>query len=141
MGPSPHHRHDDVASEAMYPEQGDLSRRAVLAGTVATTAAATVLPLTSSAYAQAPDPSSSQDMMAFLLLSAALAGVHVTALAPEFAFDKSKDILDQVPTVDPFNVKDDYFKFINAADRSRHSGSCCRSRGIIASRLATSSLP
>jgi hypothetical protein len=25
--------------------------------------------------------------------------------------------LDQAPSVDPFNVKDDYFKFINAADK------------------------
>jgi hypothetical protein len=120
MGLSPHHRHNynDVASGATPPEQAaDVSRRAILAGTVAATAVATILPLASSAYAEAPDPSANQDMMAFLLLSAALAGVHVTTLAPEFALDSTKDILDQTPTVDPFNVKDDYFKFINAADK------------------------
>jgi hypothetical protein len=102
-------------------QAGDVSRRTVLAGT-ATTAFATVLPPSSSAYADAPDPSSSQDMMAFLLLSAALAGVHVTTLAPEFALDKSKDILDQTPTVDPFNLKDDYLKFIIAADKKSALG-------------------
>ena len=98
-----------------------MSRRAILVGTVATTAAAT-LPLASSAYADAPDPGSKQDMMAFLLLSAALAGVHVTSLAPEFALDSSKDLLEQTPTIDPFNVKDDYFRFINAADKKSAFG-------------------
>ena len=122
MGQSPHHRHYDVAPSATHPEQaGDVSRRAILVGTVATTAAAT-LPLASSAYADAPDPGSKQDMMAFLLLSAALAGVHVTSLAPEFALDSSKDLLEQTPTIDPFNVKDDYFRFINAADEKSAFG-------------------
>ena len=114
---------NDVASGTTHPEEaGDLSRRAILAGTVAATAVATVVPLANSAYADAPDPKSQQDMMAFLLLSAALAGVHVTALAPEFALDSNKDILDQTPTVDPFNVKDDYFKFVNAADKKSAFG-------------------
>jgi Membrane bound FAD containing D-sorbitol dehydrogenase len=122
MGQSPHHRHYDVAPSATHPEQaGDVSRRAILVGTVATTAAAT-LPLASSAYADAPDPGSKQDMMAFLLLSAALAGVHVTSLAPEFTLDSSKDLLEQTPTIDPFNVKDDYFRFINAADEKSAFG-------------------
>ena len=39
---------------------------------------------------QSADPNSKQDMMAFLLLSAALTGVHVVNLAPEFSFDKQE---------------------------------------------------
>jgi hypothetical protein len=93
---------------------GDVSRRAMLAGTVATTAVAAVLPIGGSAYADAPDPNSKQDMMAFLLLSAALTGVHVLTLAPEFTADKN-DVLNSDPGVDPFNVKNEYFKFVNAA--------------------------
>jgi hypothetical protein len=116
MGPSPHH---DVAERtARLEHAGDVSRRAVLAGTVATTAVATVLPLGGSAYASGPDPSSKRDMMAFLLLSAALTGVRVVNLAPQFTLDESKDPLDQDPGVDPFDVKNDYFKFINAADKT-----------------------
>jgi hypothetical protein len=125
MGPSPHHRdhHYDVAAGTNPPERvGDVSRRSLLAGTVATTAVATISPIAGSAYADAPDPSSPQDMMAFLLLSAALAGVHLATLAPEFSFDSKKDILDQKPTTDPFNVKNDYFKFINAADKTSSFG-------------------
>jgi hypothetical protein len=120
---SAHDRHNNAAPSAAQPEQArDLSRRAVLAGTAATTAVAAALPLANSAYAEAPDPSSNQDMMAFLLLSAALAGVRVVSLAPEFTLDDRKEILDQTPGVDPFNLKDDYFKFINAADKASAFG-------------------
>ena len=122
MESSPHRRRNGVTPSATSAGQaGDVSRRTVLAGT-ATTALATVLPPSSSAYPDAPGRGSSQDMMAFLLLSAALAGVHVTTLAPEFGLDKNKDILDQTPTVDPFNVKDDYLKFIIAADKKSALG-------------------
>lgn len=123
MTPATHHRHNSAASRAAQPERsGDVSRRAVLAGTAATTAVAATLPLANSAYADAPDPSSNQDMMAFLLLSAALAGVRVVSLAPEFAPDGKSDNLAQTPTVDPFNLKDDYFKFVNAADKASAFG-------------------
>ena len=85
MSTSRHYERNQVASGAMDHEQaGEVSRRAVLAGTVAATAAAAVLPVAGSAYAQGVDPSSKPDMMAFLLLSAALTGVHVITLAPEF---------------------------------------------------------
>jgi hypothetical protein len=84
----------------------------MLAGTVAATAAAAVAPIASSAYAAGPDVNSKQDMMAFLLLSAALTGVHVVNLAPEFTLDPKKDILDHDPGVDPINVKNEYFKWI-----------------------------
>jgi len=91
----------------------------MLAGTVATTAVAATLPLAGSAYAQAADPKT--DMMPFLVLSAALTGMHVALLAPEFALDKN-DIMNSDPGVDPINVKDDYFKFISVADKTSSFG-------------------
>lgn len=60
--------------------------------------------------------------MAFLVLSAALTGVHIATLAPEFTMVGSSDILDQRPTIDPFNIKDDYFRFIVAADKTSSFG-------------------
>ena len=90
---------------------GKISRRAMVAGTVATTAVAAVLPLSNSAHAQAPDPRSSQDMMAFLLLSEALTGVDKQMLAPEFSRGTG-DILDADPGIDPINVKSTYFRWI-----------------------------
>jgi hypothetical protein len=116
----PKQRHDD-RSDRSEPE-GFVSRRRMLAGTVATTAAAAVAPIAGAAYAAGPDVSSPQDMMAFLLLSAALAGVHVVNLAPEFSQDIKKDILDQDPGVDPINVKNDYFRWINARDSTSSFG-------------------
>lgn len=123
MASSPHRGHSDIDPGAKPPVQaGDVSRRLLLAGSVATTAMASVLPIAGAAYADAPDPKSSPDMMAFLVLSAALTGVHVATLAPEFAMDGKKDILEQKPTIDPFNIKNDYFKFIVAADKTSSFG-------------------
>jgi hypothetical protein len=118
MGTSPLHVHDRIAPgrPANHEPAGEVSRRAVLASTAATAAAA-VLPITGPAHAQDADPNSRQDMMAFLLLSAALTGVHVAILAPEFSVDpKNRAILDADPGVDPINVKNDYFKWVNAHD-------------------------
>jgi hypothetical protein len=116
MSKSPHHERSRAAPGATKPEQaGEVSRRSMLAGTVATTAVAAVGPIAGSAYAQGADPNSKQDMMAFLLLSAALAGVHVVNLAPEFIPDKN-DVLNSDPGVDPINVKNEYFAWINASD-------------------------
>ena len=89
---------------------GKLSRRAMVAGTVATTAVAAVLPLSDSAYAQASNPK--QDMVVFLLLSEALTGVSKQTLAPEFSAD-ANEILNSDPGVDPINVKNTYFDWIN----------------------------
>ena len=115
METSRHHRHNDTPAATRSDEAGEISRRTVLTGTVATTAAAAVVPIAGSAYAAAPDINSKQDMMAFLLLSAALTGVHVTNLAPEFALDKS-EILNSDPGVDPINIKNAYFAWINVND-------------------------
>jgi len=53
-------------------------------------------------------------MMAFLVLSSALTGVQISSLAPEFDKKSKPDILDADPGVDPFNIKRDYFSWINA---------------------------
>jgi len=90
-----------------------ISRRTMIAGTVATTAVA-VLPLYS-AFAQAALPDKAkQDMMAFLILSMALTGVDITTLAPEFSRGTG-DLLDVNPGVDPFNIKQDYFNQISGS--------------------------
>ncbi len=122
MGTSPKHRHDDRDGATRSEPESAFSRRAMLAGTVATTAAAAVMPIAGSAYGAGPDVNSKQDMMAFLLLSAALTGVHVVNLAPEFSHDKTKDLLDQDPGVDPINIKRDYFAWINVNDSTSSFG-------------------
>jgi hypothetical protein len=116
MSKSPLHERDRVASGATNDERGgEVSRRTMLAGAVATTAAVAVGASDIPAYAHTADPDSSQDMMAFLVLSAALTGIHVANLAPEFSPNKNKpDVLDADPGVDPINVKNDYFKWVNA---------------------------
>jgi hypothetical protein len=86
---------------------GKMSRRAMVAGTVATVAVSAILPLSSSAFAEVPD----RDMLAFLVLSAALTGVDIQTLAPEFSRG-SGDILSADPGTDPINVKNAYFDWI-----------------------------
>ena len=99
-------RERNAQSAEPLTQSGKISRRAMVAGTVATTAVAAVLPLFNLAYAQASNPR--QDMVAFLLLSEALTGVNRQTLAPEFSQGKG-GILDADPGVDPFNIKKDYF--------------------------------
>ena len=83
---SPHHGRNRMATGATHHEQGgEVSRRAMLAGAAATTAVAAVGASEIPAYAHTADPNSHQDMMAFLVLSAALTGIQVINLAPEFA--------------------------------------------------------
>jgi len=89
---------------------GKISRRAMIAGMVATTAVA-VLPLPNSAFAETSD----QDMMAFLVLSAALTGVDIQILAPEFS-RTAGDILSDDPGIDPINIKNAYFDWIKIHD-------------------------
>jgi hypothetical protein len=105
------HYEDTTRGGAPAEQESEISRRAVLAGTVATTAVATVAPFANLACAAQIDP----DMIAFLLLSAALTGVHVETLAPEFVGD-NKDILNSAPGVDPINIKNEYFTQAKASD-------------------------
>src|SRR3974377_2137412 len=93
-------------------QASEVSRRAMVAGTVAMTAVAAVLPLADAAYAESaegPQP----DMGAFLLLSEALTGVSRQTLAPELVENKS-EILNSDPGIDPINIKNVYFAWINA---------------------------
>jgi hypothetical protein len=110
MGTLPKDRHHDRPGATPSEHDGSFSRRAMLAGTVAATAAAAVAPISGSAFAAGPDVSSPQDMMAFLLLSEALTGVDKQLLAPEFD-PKTND-----PGTDPINIKNDYFRWINVKD-------------------------
>jgi len=110
MGTLPNDRHNNRPGATSWEHDGSFSRRAMLAGTVAVTAAAAVAPISGSAYAAGPDVSSSQDMMAFLLLSEALTGVDKQLLAPEF------DPKTNNPGTDPINIKNDYFSWINVKD-------------------------
>jgi hypothetical protein len=95
---------------------GEVSRRAMVAGTVATTAVAAVLPLANSAYAQGANT----DMMAFLLLSEALTGVNRQTLAPELT--EKSPLLDSDPGVDPINIKNEYFDWIKGHDPTSSFG-------------------
>jgi len=98
-----HLRAVDAETPEPLSQVGPVSRRAVVAGTLAATAMAAVLPVATAAYAQAPDPNT--DMLNFLLLSDALTGIDRLTLAPELSGSN--------PGVDPVNIKDAYFAWIN----------------------------
>jgi hypothetical protein len=74
------------------------TRRTLLAGAAAATAAATVATLGTTAPARAADPNSAQDMSDFVTLSDALTGIMATKLAP---------------AADPIDIKRDYFKWLS----------------------------
>ena len=101
-------------------DAGEVSRRAMVAGTVAMTAVAAVPPLADTAYAESAEGPDA-DMMAFLLLSEALTGVNRQTLAPELQEDKS-EILNSDPGIDPINIKNAYFAWINANDETSSFG-------------------
>jgi len=104
-----------------------ISRRAMVTRTVATTAVAAVMPLSHAADMQASPPRPHEDMVAFLLLSEALTGVSRHTLAPEFPSKEPPEILDVDPGVDPINIKDDYFLFVQEWSRSHdRTGSFAR---------------
>jgi hypothetical protein len=104
-------REHNTESAEPLTQSAKISRRTMVAGTVATTAVAAVLPLSNLAYAQASNPK--QDMVAFLLLSEVLTGVNRQTLAPEFSAD-ANEILNSDPGVDPIDIKKTYFGWINA---------------------------
>jgi len=115
MTTSPHQGRNRSSPKVVNHEPGgEVSRRAILSGAAATTAVAAVGASDIPAYARPADPSSSQDMMAFLVLSSALTGFEIVRLAPEFDKKNKPDILDADPGVDPFNIKKDYFNWIDA---------------------------
>lgn len=90
-------------------QAGKVSRRAMVAATMATATVTAVSHLAKPALAQAPDPD--QDMLAFVLLSQALTGVNdPRTLAPE--------LVKSDPGTDPINIKNDYFKWISLNDKT-----------------------
>jgi hypothetical protein len=116
MNPSSHQeRHSGEQGMTRQQRCGELSRRVVLAGAAITTVVAAVGSTENPAYARIADQNSSQDMMAFLVLSSALTGVQISGLAPEFSQGGKSALLDADPGVDPFNIKNDYFNWINGA--------------------------
>jgi hypothetical protein len=102
-------------------QTGEISRRAVVAGALATSAVVAVVPLANAVVAEPLDPNSPQDMMEFLVLSAALTGVNLQTLAPEIEIDKS-EILNSKPEVDPINIKNAYFRWITGHDLTSSFG-------------------
>jgi hypothetical protein len=89
----------------------DISRRTILAGALATTVMLAVSPLSHAVDADPCDPNSQLEVMSFLVLSAALTGVSIQTLAPEFSRGTG-DILSAVPGIDPINIKDVYLTWI-----------------------------
>ena len=105
-----HGREQNAQGSKPSARDGEFSRRAVVAGTVAAATVAAASHLADPAYAQGLDPKSKPDMMAFLLLSEALTGVDKLILAPELSGSD--------PGTDPINIKNDYFRWIVAKDRT-----------------------
>ena len=88
------------------------TRRGVLAGAAAATAAISVGAVDSPASAQTRH----QDMVAFVLLSAALTGIAEGKLAPNFhplPSPTNIDLEQSDPGSDPVDVKQEYFDWVN----------------------------
>lgn len=115
-----HRRKRNAEGAGPLAQAGEVSRRAMVAGTVAMTAVAAVRPLADAAYAESAEGPDT-DMMAFLLLSEALTGVSRQTLAPELVENKS-EILNSDPGIDPTNIKNAYFAWINANDPTSSFG-------------------
>jgi hypothetical protein len=99
----PHSKPSSIAHGEKEDESaGGFTRRRVLAGAAAATAAMSVGAVDSPASAQPR-----QEMVAFVLLSAALTGINETKLAPGFDLTKSE------PGSDPVDVKQEYFNWVN----------------------------
>jgi len=80
------------------------TRRTLLAGAAAATAAATVGTVITTMPARAADPISTEDLSAFVTLSAALTGIQDKQLAP--GFDRAP------PGSDSIDIKRDYFRWV-----------------------------
>jgi hypothetical protein len=126
----PHQERRSIAQTTKDDEQArGVTRRTVLAGAAAATAAATFVVVDTPVNARSLDPSSSEDMVLFVLLSAALTGIYETKLAPEMNTKKFRkpdelrlflkqlklsDLSELVPDLDPVNIKQEYFNWVNA---------------------------
>src|SRR5262245_31057160 len=102
---------NSIAQGKKEDEAGGFTRRTVLAGAAAATAAMSVGAVDSAANAQ-----TRQDMILFVLLSGALTGIAEAKLAPGFRAVPSLtdiDIDKSEPGSDPVNVKHEYFNWVN----------------------------
>ena len=116
MSDLPHQKRHPISLIIEEEEQaGQFTRRTVLAGAAAATAMVSVGAIDAPAYSHSADPSSEHDMVAFVLLSAALTGIAPGALAPGFTppKDSNSDVLNSDPGSDPVNIKRDYFNWVN----------------------------
>jgi len=103
MSDLPHSKPSSIAhGEKEHEMVGGFTRRKVLAGAAAATAAMSAGAVDGSASAQ-----TRQDMVAFVMLSAALTGITEVKLAPGFDLAKSE------PGSDPVDVKQEYFNWVN----------------------------
>jgi len=109
----PHSKPSSVAPGEKEDESaGGFTRRRVLAGAAAATAAISVGAVDSPASAQTRH----QDMVAFVLLSAALTGIAEGKLAPNFHPLPSPTNIDLEQSdhgSDPVDVKQEYFDWVN----------------------------
>ena len=109
----PHSKPSSVAPGEKEDESaGGFTRRRVLAGAAAATAAISVGAVDSPASAQTRH----QDMVAFVLLSAALTGIAEGKLAPNFhplPSPTNIDLEQSDPGSDPVDVKQEYFDWVN----------------------------
>src|SRR5215831_579819 len=111
-----------IAPNALEDEAGALTRRTVLTGAAAATAAATVgATLDTPAHAYSVDVNSREDMVLFVLLSSALTGIAPDKLAPGFKPQSSNpptppppiDLSKSTPGSDPVDIKRDYLTWAN----------------------------
>jgi hypothetical protein len=92
----------------------EITRRNVLAGVAATTVAAGVVAVDMPAHAQAAK-TDTQDMVAFVFLSAALTGIAENKLATGFGpmpLPNPIDLAKINPGSDPIDIKGEYFKHV-----------------------------
>jgi hypothetical protein len=115
-----------IAPDALEEQPvGAVTRRTVLTGAAAATAAATVgAPLDTPAHAHSVDPNSREHMVLFVLLSSTLTGIPADKLAPGFRLappptspptvpEPPIDLAKSVPGSDPVDVKREYLTWAN----------------------------
>ena len=117
------HKHP-IAPNAIEDEPaGALTRRTVLTGAAAATAAATVgAALHTPSRADSVDVNSQEHMVLFVLLSSALTGIAPDKLAPGFKLQSSNpptvpppliDLSKSIPGSDPVDIKREYLTWAN----------------------------
>jgi hypothetical protein len=119
------HKHPNAPNAIEDESAGAVTRRTVLTGAAAATAAATVaVALDTPARARSVDPNSREDTVLFVLLSSALTGIAPSKLAPGFTLAPPPtnpptvppppiDLSKSVPGSDPVNVKQEYLRWAN----------------------------